>query len=77
MQKVEITYGGGVRPGVTQLMSVGADEYPDNMGKMIRYGELVAMGVWAFGKYTNNAGLSKIGMGAAIALLIVGFAQQQ
>lgn len=79
MQQVEIAYGGGGHQGVTQLMSVGADEYPAaGTEKLIKYGELVALSTWAMGYFVLKSNtVSKVGLGAAVALFLVDLFSRQ
>lgn len=72
---MQTSYGPPGARGVTQLMAVGsADLETSPSDRIIRFGAIVGLAVAGYGMATKRNGVRNAGLGAAVALAVVGAA---
>ena len=68
---MKIAHGPPGAHGVTTLMSVGSDGLDPRISDTARLVGIAASGVWAYGWATKQKGIKKVGLGVAMAALVV------
>lgn len=72
---MQISYGPAGHRGVTQLMAVGtADLETSPADRIVRWGLIVSLAAAGYGTVARRNGVRNAGLGAAVALGIVGVA---
>lgn len=64
---MEVKYGPPGHKGVTQLMSVGAEDADPRAERVLRTAGLLSIGAWVAGVLTGSSTLKHVGLGAGIA----------
>ena len=73
---MRLSYGPPGHKGVTTLMAVGADEYPNPTDRHIQAGVALSASAAVLGFLSGSRTLRDAGAGAAAALLLLRWAQR-